>query len=125
MGVEPAPTDDVTGAVLPAAPDGTPAVPRAVPGPPRPTPGPPRGTAGPADVPREGDGRAPVSVPQEDGGQPSEDGLDDRSGTAVGGSMGDRVADVERLALADRADAFAALHDELRTRLERGGDGRG
>jgi hypothetical protein len=66
-----------------------------------------------------------VSVPQEDSGQSSEDGLDDPSGTAVDGSMGDRVAEVERLALADRADAFAALHDELRTRLEQGGDGRG
>ncbi len=32
-----------------------------------------------------------------------------------------RTAAAEGLDLADRADAFAALHDELRTRLESGG----
>ncbi len=32
-----------------------------------------------------------------------------------------RTAAAEELDLADRADAFAALHDELRTRLESGG----
>ncbi|MFJ4297705.1 hypothetical protein [Curtobacterium sp. NPDC089689] len=32
-----------------------------------------------------------------------------------------RTATAEELDLADRADAFAALHDELRTRLESGG----
>ncbi|MBA8990728.1 hypothetical protein [Curtobacterium pusillum] len=33
----------------------------------------------------------------------------------------ERTAAVERLPLTDRADAFSALHDELRTRLESGG----
>ena len=32
-----------------------------------------------------------------------------------------RTAAVEGLPLTERADAFAALHDELRTRLESGG----
>jgi hypothetical protein len=32
-----------------------------------------------------------------------------------------RVAEVETRPLEDRAEAFAALHDELRTRLEDGG----
>lgn len=32
-----------------------------------------------------------------------------------------RTAAVEGLPLTDRADAFSALHDELRTRLECGG----
>ncbi|SDQ56522.1 hypothetical protein SAMN02800687_1898 [Curtobacterium sp. UNCCL20] len=32
-----------------------------------------------------------------------------------------RTAAVEGLPLPDRADAFSALHDELRTRLESGG----
>ena len=32
-----------------------------------------------------------------------------------------RTAAVEGLPLTDRADAFSALHDELRTRLESGG----
>lgn len=32
-----------------------------------------------------------------------------------------RAAAVEALPLTDRADAFSALHDELRTRLETGG----
>lgn len=32
-----------------------------------------------------------------------------------------RTAAAEALDLADRADAFSALHDELRTRLESGG----
>jgi len=32
-----------------------------------------------------------------------------------------RTAEAEALPLADRADAFSALHDELRTRLESGG----
>ena len=32
-----------------------------------------------------------------------------------------RAAAVEALPLPDRADAFSALHDELRTRLETGG----
>ncbi|KTR07185.1 hypothetical protein NS184_07805 [Curtobacterium luteum] len=32
-----------------------------------------------------------------------------------------RTAAAEDLDVADRADAFAALHDELRTRLESGG----
>lgn len=32
-----------------------------------------------------------------------------------------RTAAVEALPLPDRADAFSALHDELRTRLESGG----
>ncbi|WP_186377211.1 hypothetical protein [Curtobacterium pusillum] len=32
-----------------------------------------------------------------------------------------RTAAVEQLPLTDRADAFSALHDELRTRLETGG----
>lgn len=32
-----------------------------------------------------------------------------------------RTASAEGLELAERADAFAALHDELRTRLESGG----
>ncbi|PZE58489.1 hypothetical protein DEJ24_10480 [Curtobacterium sp. MCPF17_001] len=49
-----------------------------------------------------------------------------RSGAATeeAESVGFRAAEVERLPLADRADAFAALHDELRTRLEQGGDAR-
>ncbi|MBM7474325.1 hypothetical protein JOD51_000573 [Curtobacterium herbarum] len=36
-----------------------------------------------------------------------------------------RAAAVEQLPLPDRADAFAALHDELRTRLEQGEATRG
>ncbi|MBT1610528.1 hypothetical protein [Curtobacterium poinsettiae] len=32
-----------------------------------------------------------------------------------------RTAEAETLPLVDRADAFSALHDELRTRLESGG----
>lgn len=36
-----------------------------------------------------------------------------------------RAVAVEGLPLVDRADAFAALHDELRTRLESGGGTRG
>lgn len=32
-----------------------------------------------------------------------------------------RTAATEALPLSERADAFAALHDELRTRLESGG----
>lgn len=32
-----------------------------------------------------------------------------------------RTAETEARPLADRADAFSALHDELRTRLESGG----
>ena len=32
-----------------------------------------------------------------------------------------RTSAAEQLPLADRADAFSALHDELRTRLESGG----
>lgn len=33
-----------------------------------------------------------------------------------------RTAAAEELPLAERADAFSALHDELRTRLETGGN---
>jgi hypothetical protein len=53
------------------------------------------------------------------------------AGTGPGDSDSDtdsvrlRAAAVERLPLPERADAFAALHDELRTRLEQGGDSRG
>ncbi|WP_181439621.1 hypothetical protein [Curtobacterium sp. MCBD17_032] len=35
--------------------------------------------------------------------------------------FGRRVEAAETLPLAERADAFAALHDDLRTRLEHGG----
>ncbi|MFZ7087611.1 hypothetical protein [Curtobacterium sp. RRHDQ10] len=35
--------------------------------------------------------------------------------------LGDRVRSVEAQPLEERAAAFAALHDELRTRLERDG----
>lgn len=43
-------------------------------------------------------------------------------GSAVQGSdVARRARDAEALPLADRADAFAGLHDELRTRLESGG----
>jgi hypothetical protein len=35
--------------------------------------------------------------------------------------FGQRTAAAESLPLAERADAFSALHDELRTRLESGG----
>ncbi|MBT2503815.1 hypothetical protein [Curtobacterium sp. ISL-83] len=44
--------------------------------------------------------------------------------TVGGGSahdFADRTAAAEQLPLDARADAFAALHDELRTRLESGG----
>ena len=43
---------------------------------------------------------------------------------SVADGMEHRAAEVERLPLTDRADAFATLHDELRTRLEQGGDTR-
>ncbi|MCS6562698.1 hypothetical protein N8D74_03905 [Curtobacterium flaccumfaciens] len=37
------------------------------------------------------------------------------------GAFAARTAEAEALPLADRADAFSSLHDELRTRLESGG----
>jgi len=43
---------------------------------------------------------------------------DDEQGTD---DFAQRTAAVEALPLTERADAFAALHDELRTRLESGG----
>jgi len=43
---------------------------------------------------------------------------DDEQGTD---DFPQRTAAVEALPLTERADAFAALHDELRTRLESGG----
>lgn len=43
---------------------------------------------------------------------------DDEQGTD---DFAQRTAAAEELPLTDRADAFAALHDELRTRLESGG----
>jgi hypothetical protein len=39
-----------------------------------------------------------------------------------GNSFQDRVLAAESLPLAERAGAFASLHDDLRTRLEGGGD---
>jgi hypothetical protein len=45
---------------------------------------------------------------------------DDRASDVAG-----RAAAVERLPLVERADGFAALHDDLRTRLESGGVARG
>jgi hypothetical protein len=39
-----------------------------------------------------------------------------------GSSFQDRALAAEALPLADRAEAFAVLHDDLRTRLEGGGD---
>lgn len=44
----------------------------------------------------------------------------DRGDTSDAGFTA-RVERAEALPLVDRADAFAALHDELRTRLESGG----
>jgi hypothetical protein len=43
---------------------------------------------------------------------------DDEQGTD---DFARRTAVAEALPLSERADAFAALHDELRTRLESGG----
>ncbi|PZF64711.1 hypothetical protein DEJ33_11965 [Curtobacterium sp. MCPF17_047] len=56
--------------------------------------------------------------------QPTPGGPRSGAATQEAESVGRRAAEVERLPLADRADAFAALHDELRTRLEQGGDAR-
>lgn len=54
--------------------------------------------------------------------------LDDRAEQVLDGGGSDvaaRTAAVERLPLVERADGFAALHDDLRTRLESGGVPRG
>lgn len=53
---------------------------------------------------------------------------DDRAEQVPDGGGSDvaaRTAAVERLPLVERADGFAALHDDLRTRLESGGVPRG
>ncbi|AOX66180.1 hypothetical protein [Curtobacterium sp. SORGH_AS_0776] len=51
-------------------------------------------------------------------GDPDQVRTDDH---AVTDDFGQRTAAAESLPLAERADAFSALHDELRTRLESGG----
>ena len=122
---------------------GAPTEPRAVPGPPRPTPGGLRGveTIPGADAAVTADAAwtlhadsasasASASASDADSASAVPSG-DDPDGTAEVliepgvDTVGGRAAGVERLPLADRADAFAALHDELRTRLEQGGDTRG
>ena len=120
---------------------GAPTEPRAVPGPPRPTPGGLRGveTIPGADAAVTADAAwtlhadsawAWASASDADSASAVRSG-DDPDGTAEVliepgvDTVGGRAAGVERLPLADRADAFAALHDELRTRLEQGGDTRG
>lgn len=120
---------------------GAPTEPRAVPGPPRPTPGGLRGvetipgadaavTADAAWTLHADSASASASASDADSTSVARSG-DDPDGTAgvlvESGvdTVGGRAAGVERLPLADRADAFAALHDELRTRLEQGGDTRG
>ncbi|PZE90116.1 hypothetical protein DEI95_12760 [Curtobacterium sp. MCBD17_008] len=45
-------------------------------------------------------------------------------GGDLGGSLRRRAEAVEAMPLAERADAFSALHDDLRTRLEQGGAAR-
>ena len=108
---------------------GAPTEPRAVPGPPRPTPGGLRGveTSPGADAAVTADAAWTLHA---DSASAVPSG-DDPDGTAEVliepgvDTVGARAAGVERLPLADRADAFAALHDELRTRLEQGGDTRG
>ena len=108
---------------------------RAVPGPPRPRPGVLRGAAivpADADADADADAEADADADADDADSSS----DARSGDDPDGSaeasiepgadtVDGRAAAVERLPLADRADAFAELHDELRTRLEHGGDTRG
>ncbi|PYY36602.1 hypothetical protein DEJ32_12595 [Curtobacterium sp. MCPF17_046] len=42
----------------------------------------------------------------------------------LGGDLRRRAEAVEAMPLAERADAFTALHDDLRTRLEQGGAAR-
>lgn len=120
---------------------GAPTEPRAVPGPPRPTPGGLRGvetipgadaavTADAAWTLHADSASASASASDADSTSVARSG-DDPDGTAEVliesgvDTVGGRAAGVERLPLADRADAFAALHDELRTRLEQGGDTRG
>jgi len=116
---------------------GAPTEPRAVPGPPRPTPGGLRGveTIPGADAAVTADAAWTLhadsaSASDADSASAARSG-DDPDGTAEVliepgvDTVGGRAAGVERLPLADRADAFAALHDELRTRLEQGGDTRG
>ena len=116
---------------------GAPTEPRAVPGPPRPTPGGLRGveTIPGADAAVTADAAWTLhadsaSASDADSASAVRSG-DDPDGTAEVliepgvDTVGGRAAGVERLPLADRADAFAALHDELRTRLEQGGDTRG
>jgi hypothetical protein len=80
---------------------------------PGPRPGPTPGLRATADHPSsaafDGDGASSVN----------ELG-DDRASDVAG-----RAAAVERLPLVERADGFAALHDDLRTRLESGGVARG
>ena len=118
---------------------GAPTEPRAVPGPPRPTPGGLRGveTIPGADAAVTADAAWTLhadSASASDADSASASAVrsgDDPDGTAEVliepgvDTVGGRAAGVERLPLADRADAFAALHDELRTRLEQGGDTRG
>lgn len=116
---------------------GAPTEPRAVPGPPRPTPGGLRGveTIPGADAAVTADAAWTLhadsaSASDADPASAARSG-DDPDGTAEVliesgvDTVGGRAAGVERLPLADRAEAFAALHDELRTRLEQGGDTRG
>lgn len=114
---------------------GAPTESRAVPGPPRPTPGGLRGveTIPGADAAVTADAAWTLHA---DSASASASASAVRSGDDPDGAaevliesgvdtVGGRAAGVERLPLADRADAFAALHDELRTRLEQGGDTRG
>lgn len=62
------------------------------------------------------DGRAdPVAV----------DGATDPTDGRGSAGLADRVRSAEGRPLEDRAVAFAAIHDELRTRLEGGEDGTG
>ena len=122
---------------------GAPTEPRAVPGPPRPTPGGLRGVETMPGADADADAAvtadaawtlhadsASASASDADSASAVRNG-DDPDGTAEVliesgvDTVGGRAAGVERLPLADRADAFAALHDELRTRLEQGGDTRG
>lgn len=56
-----------------------------------------------------------TDVPTDPQQQPDERSAVERSDVAR------RAREAEALPLADRADAFAGLHDELRTRLESGG----
>jgi hypothetical protein len=65
-----------------------------------------------------------VSNDERDPERDARDGDQDRAvadDAAVTSDFGQRTAAAESLPLAERADAFSALHDELRTRLESGG----